>query len=70
MSGARNLHRLAGAVVKMQREALAGPCCLPSCDEPSVGFIQTWDLRSNGVCERHRREGERRGYTVHTEVNQ
>lgn len=65
----RNLHRLAGAVERMKREALAGQCSLPYCDEPSVGFIQSWDLRCKGVCERHREQGVKLGYTVYTEAD-
>ena len=66
MSGARNLHRLAGALERAKREALDGPCRF--CPQPTVGYVQGWNNRVSGVCETHAAQGERLGYTVHRDV--
>jgi hypothetical protein len=57
-----NLHRLAGALMRLRRDALAGTCTL--CAEQSTGYIESWDLNPKGVCETHAEQGERLGYTV------
>ena len=64
MSGARNLHHLAGALERMRHEAATGPCMLHP-DRPALGFIESWDLQPKGVCTACKRQGERLGYTVH-----
>ena len=63
MSGARNLHRLAGALDRLRREAATGPCALHP-GRPSVGYIEGADLRPRGTCEACKAQGERLGYTV------
>ncbi len=62
MSGVRNLHRLAGTLDRLRREAAAGPCTF--CSRSSVGFIESWDVHPKGVCETHAEQGTRLGYTV------
>lgn len=63
MSGAANLHRLAGEQARRQREAASGPCRF--CPKPSTGYVQSWDNQVTGVCETHAEQGERLGYTIH-----
>ena len=63
MSGARNLHRLAGALQRMRHEAATGPCHFHP-GRPAVGFIETWDLQQLGVCAACKTQGERLGYTI------
>ena len=65
MSGARNLHRLAGARERLYREAATGPCAMHP-DRPSVGYIDTVLSGPRGTCEACRAQGERLGYIVHT----
>jgi len=60
----QGLHRLAGALDRMRREAATGTCAL--CPRPSIGFVESWDLHPKGVCEQHAEQGRRLGYTVHT----
>jgi hypothetical protein len=64
MSGARNLHRIAGALERLRHEAAAGACTFHP-DIPAVGFIESWDLYPKGVCTPCKTQGERLGYTVH-----
>lgn len=74
MSGPRNLHRIAGALDRMRREAAAGPCriCVvgrgvaPEEAPPSVGWIEDWTGRPAGVCQAHAAAAPSNGYTVHT----
>lgn len=72
MSGARNLHRIAGALERMRREAVAGPCGVCAHSDPprpeplpSAGFIEDWAGYPTGVCERHAKLAPEHGYTVH-----
>lgn len=65
MSNVYHLHRLAGGIDKLRREAAVGPCRL--CGEPSVGFIEGWEPgAAGGVCEEHAAIAPRLGYVVHT----
>lgn len=77
MSGARNLHRLAGTLDRLRRAAAVGPCYL--CEHSvraeagwhgpwpvSVGWIEGWNLHPKGVCARHAAAGPANGFTVHT----
>jgi hypothetical protein len=66
MSGARNLHRIAGALHRMRKEAATGSCGIGKCSHPAFGFIEGWTGRPVGVCAGHADEAERRGYTVYT----
>ena len=65
MSATQNLHRLAGALDRLRREAATGPCALHP-GRPSVGYIEGADLRPRGTCEACEAQGERLGYTVNT----
>lgn len=66
--GARNLHAIAGALDKARREAFDRPCIFRTahrCTGPTTGFIETWDLKQNPMCEQHCEQGRRLGYTIH-----
>lgn len=67
-NGPMNIHRLVGAVARLTVQAMRGPCSLPGCWNPSVGFIQNLDPIPKGVCERHADQGRRLGYIIHTEA--
>lgn len=64
---ARNLHRLAGVLDRLRREAIDGDCALRSCDQPAISFIESWDARPCGICAHHVEEAKQRGYTVYYE---
>jgi len=64
--GARNLHRMAGVLDRLRREALAGTCELAGCDRPAAGFIENCvTLRPAGVCAVHGPQAQQLGYIVH-----
>ncbi len=66
MSGARNLHRIMGALDRMRRDAASGQCNLhPAL--PAAGYVESWDLHPKGACVACLDQGERLGYTVHRE---
>jgi hypothetical protein len=60
---AQNLHRIAGALDRLRKEAAEGACSL--CPDQAIGYIESWDLKPKGVCEAHAAQGERLGYGVH-----
>ena len=62
---ARNLHRVAGALAQMRREAATGLCGIGSCAEPAVGYIEGWTSRPVGVCQSHALKAPRHGYVVY-----
>jgi hypothetical protein len=73
MSGPRNLHRLAGALDQLRREAATGECHLKDhptlgkrCTVQAVGWIEGWDLHPKGVCQVHAEQGRALHYTIHT----
>jgi len=65
--GARNLHRLAGALDRLRREALAGTCAMAGCNRQAAGWIEGWDLHPRGICNDHATAAIRLGYVVHTD---
>lgn len=64
MTGARNLHRIAGTLELLRHEAATGPRIFHPA-APAVGFTEGWDLHPKGVCAACKAQGERLGYTVH-----
>ena len=63
--GARNLHAIAGHLDKARREAFDRPCIfrrVHGCTGPTVGVIETWDLRQNPLCKQHADQGALLGY--------
>lgn len=64
-TGARNVHALAGALRRLEREAAEGPCALhPS--RPAVGFISgSLGVTPKGCCEACAQYAVVNGYTVH-----
>lgn len=61
----RNLHRIAGGLAKLRREAAAGSCQIGACQERAVGYIEGWDLsRPAGVCAKHAAAAPAHGYVV------
>lgn len=60
-------HSIMGALERLQREALAGPCGIEACEGPSVGYIQDVSNRPIGICDEHAAGARERGYTVHAE---
>lgn len=67
MSGARNLHAIAGAHERLLREALAGPCALHP-GRQAVAVIEGTTFRPKGACGDCARFGEAHGYTVTREA--
>jgi hypothetical protein len=69
MSGARNMHAIAGYLDKARREVFDRACIfrpVHKCTGPTVGFIETWDLRQNPLCQAHADQGARMGYHIWT----
>lgn len=68
MGSARNLHRLGGALQKLQHKAATGRCALCASRgvvRAAVAFINGVDVsRPKGACAEHAAEGRRRGYNV------
>lgn len=67
--GARNMHAIAAVLERARVEAFDRPCIFRTvhgCTGPTIGFIETWDLRQNPLCQAHADQGERMGYRIHT----
>lgn len=65
MTGAKNVHALAGTLRRLEREAAEGPCTLHP-RRASVGFISgPLGVSPKGCCAECARYGEANGYTVH-----
>ncbi len=65
ITGARNIHALSATLRRLEHEAATGQCAI--CGQPSVGFVEGWDNRPQGICAEHASLAPRHGYTVHAD---